>query len=309
VHYTKYSLDNEGTLPSSPDRTVPIFSVDSGLFYEKETTLFGDSMLQTLEPRIYYLNVDEENQSKIPVFDTGLYDFSTSALFRENRFSGQDRIGDANQLSVALTSRLLDSADGSEKLSATLGQIYYFSDRDVTLPGDTPDDDSSSPIIAELSYHPFRKLIASAQLHWDPEKSKTERQLYRMKYQPEDDKVINLAYRYRDKFLKQTDVSFLWPIDDSKRWHAVGHWNYSLKDDRTLDTFGGLEYESCCWKTRLVARRWVNSVDSDYDTAVFFELELKGLGSIGDDVTSFLKTGILGYDRHINDEDDDTYYY
>ena len=309
VHYTKYSLDNEGTLPSSPDRTVPIFSVDSGLFYEKETTLFGDSMLQTLEPRIYYLNVDEEDQSKIPVFDTGLYDFSTSALFRENRFSGQDRIGDANQLSVALTSRLLDSADGSEKLSATLGQIYYFSDRDVTLPGDTPDDDSSSPIIAELSYHPFRKLIASAQLHWDPEKSKTERQLYRMKYQPEDDKIINLAYRYRDKFLKQTDVSFLWPIDDSKRWHAVGHWNYSLKDDRTLDTFGGLEYESCCWKTRLVARRWVNSVDSDYDTAVFFELELKGLGSIGDDVTSFLKTGILGYDRHINDEDDDTYYY
>jgi len=309
VHYTKYSLDNEGTLPSSPDRSVPIFSVDSGLFYEKDTTLFGQSMLQTLEPRIYYLKVAEKNQTRIPVFDSSLYDFSSSFLFRENRYSGLDRIGDTNQASVALTSRLLDNSDGSEKVSATLGQIYYFSDRDVTLPGETPDDDSSSPIIAELSYHPYRELIASAQLHWDPERSKTERQLYRMKYQPEDDKIINLAYRYREDFLKQTDVSFLWPLDERKRWHAIVRWNYSLEHDQTLDAFGGLEYESCCWKTRFVARRWVNDVNSDYDTGIFFELELKGLGSFGDDITSFLETGILGYDRHINEKDDDTYYY
>ena len=188
-----------------------------------------------------------------------------------------------------------------------MGQIYYFSDRDVTLPGELPDTDDVSPIITELSYRPYRELVASAQLHWDPEESKTERQLYRIKYQPEDDKILNLAYRFRDGFIKQTDVSVLWPLD--KRWHAVGRWNYSLRDDKTLDTFGGIEYESCCWKTRFVARRWVNDVDSDYDTGVFLELELKGLGSIGDDITGFLETGILGYDRYIDDDDNDTYYY
>jgi len=317
VHYTNYSLDNEGTLPSSPDRTVPIFSLDSGLIYEKETTLLGKNMLQTLEPRFYYLNVDEEKQDDIPVFDSGLYDFGSSALFRENRFSGLDRIGDTNQLSVAVTSRLLDAGDGSEKLSATVGQIYYFSDRDVTLPGGTPDEDDVSPIIAELNYRPYRELSAGAQIQWDPEENNTDRMVYRVKYQPENDKIINLAYRFRDTntqdpdnvALKQTDISFLWPIGEQKRWHALGRWNYSLRDDKTLDTFAGVEYESCCWKTRFVARRWVHDVNSSYDTGVFFELEFKGLGSFGDDVTSFLETGILGYDRHINDEDDDTYYY
>ncbi len=309
VHYTHYSLDNQGTLPSSPDRSIPIFSIDSGLFYEKDTTLFGKSMLQTLEPRFYYLHADEENQNNIPIFDTSLLDFNSSSLFSENRFSGIDRIGDANQLSVGVTTRLLDAADGTEKVSATLGQIYYFSDRDVTLPGEAPDTDDVSPIIAELNYRPYRELVASAQLHWDPEESKTERQLYRVKYQPEDDKILNVAYRYRDKLLKQTDVSALWPLDKNKRWHAIGRWNYSIKDSKTLDTFGGIEYESCCWKTRVVARRWVTDVDSDYDTGIFFELELKGLGSFGDDITSFLETGILGYDRHIKENDDDTYYY
>lgn len=316
VHYTTYSLDNQGALPSSPDRTVPIFSVDSGLFYEKESSLLGKSMLQTLEPRIYYLYVDEEKQDDIPNFDSGIFDFGTSALFRENRFSGGDRIGDANQVSVAVTSRFLDTNDGSEKLSATLGQIYYFDDRDVTLPGDAPDTDDVSPIIAELRYQPYRELAASAMLHWDPEENNTDRTVYSLKYQPEDDKIINLAYRYRDSLttqdsvaLEQTDLSFLWPLGKQKRWHLLGKWNYSLKDDKTLDTFGGIEYESCCWKTRFVARRWVQSVDSEFDTGVFFEIEFKGLGSVGDDVTGFLETGILGYDRYISEDDDDTYYY
>ena len=309
VHYTHYDLDNEGTLSSSQSRTVPIFSLDSGLFYEKETTLFGNSMTQTLEPRFYYLNVKEENQNTIPVFDTGELDFGSSALFRENRYNGIDRIGDANQLSAAVTTRFIDSDDGSEKISATLGQIYYFSDRDVTLPGEAKDTDDVSPIVAELTYRPTSELIGSAQYHWDPEESKTERQLYRVKYQPEDDKILNMSYRFRDKYLKQTDVSFLWPLDKRRRWHALGRWNYSLRDDKTLDTFGGVEYESCCWKTRFVARRWVNDVNSDYDTGVFFEIEFKGLGSVGNDVTSFLETGILGYDRHIDEEDDDTNYY
>ena len=315
VHYTKYSLRNAGTLPTSPTRSVPIFSIDSGLFYERNTSLFGKSVLQTLEPRIYYLNVAERKQTNIPVFDTSLFDFNASSLFRENRYSGQDRIGDTNQVSVGITSRFLDNDSGAELLGLTFGQIYYFSDRDVSLPGNRPDDDSSSPIIAELRYRPYQKLVASALMHWDPETGSTERAVYRLKYQPTDNRIINLSYRLReDQFnknnsLKQTDASFLWPISKDKRWHAVGRWNYSLRHDKTLDTLAGIEYESCCWKTRVVARRWVRDINSDYDTGIFFELELKGLGSIGDDITSFLQTGILGYDRYASDKDDDSYYY
>jgi len=309
VHYTRYSLDNEGALPSSPNRTIPIISLDSGLFYERNSSLLGQSMLQTLEPRIYYLRVPEKNQVNIPIFDTGIYDYNSSSLFRENRFSGLDRIGDTNQVSVGITSRFLDPDTGTEKLGLTFGQIYYFSDRDVTLPGGKRDNDSSSPIIAELSYRPYDKLLASALVHWDPETSKTERTIYRLKYQPDDHRILNLAYRYRKDSLKQTDVSTLWPITNDNRWHAVGRWNHSLRHKKTLDILAGVEYESCCWKTRVVARRWLNDINGSHDTGVFFEIELKGLGSIGDDVTSFLETGILGYDRHIKDEDDDTYYY
>ena len=283
-------------------------SIDSGLFYERETQLLGSSMLQTLEPRIYYLYVDEEKQTDIPIFDTGLYDYSSSSLFRENRFSGPDRINDANQVSLAVTSRFLDHATGEEKLGLTFGQIYYFADRDVVLPGDKPEEDSSSAIIGEIRFRPYDSLVASALHHWNPNNTKTERASYRLKYQPDDDRILNLAYRYREDEEKQTDISFLWPLG-SPRWHGIGRWNYSLRDSKTLVTFGGLEYESCCWKTRFVARRWVNDVDSNYDTGVFFELELKGLGSIGNDVTGFLEKGILGYDRYIKDNDDDTYYY
>jgi LPS-assembly protein len=308
VHYTHYSLDDQGNLPSSPTRTVPMFSVDSGMFYERPTQLLGSSMTQTLEPRLYYLFVDEEKQTDIPIFDTGLYDYSSSSLFRENRFSGQDRINDANQVSLAVTSRFLDQNTGEEKLGLTFGQIFYFADRDVVLPGDQPEEDSTSAIIGEIRYRPHDAFVASALHHWNPNNTKTERAFYRLKYQPDDDKILNLAYRYREDELKQSDISFLWPLG-SPRWHGIGRWNYSIRDSRTLDTFGGIEYESCCWKTRFVARRWVNDVDRNYDTGVFFELELKGLGSIGNDITSFLETGILGYDRYIDDNDDDKYYY
>ncbi len=308
IRHTTYSLNNQGARPSSPDRSVPILSIDSGLFYHRSTELSGKSMRQTLEPRFYYLKIPERRQAQIPIFDTGLFDYNSSTLFSENRFSGIDRIGDTEQVSVGITSRFVEQFGGAEKLAMTLGQIYYFSDRDVTLPNDSPDTDDSSPIIGEIRYRPYDRFLAGALLHWDPETGKTERTVYRMKYQPADNKIINLAYRHRMDYLRQTDVSFLWPLDRANRWRGIGRWNYSLKHNQTLDTFVGVEYEGCCWKTRLLARRWVNGVKDDLDTDVFFEVELKGLGSIGDDVSNFLQTGLPGYNHHNDEHDDRTHY-
>lgn len=298
VRYTSYSLDNQGNGPSDVRRSMPILSIDGGLFYDRLIELSGKSMLQTLEPRVYYLNVPERRQARIPIFDTGRFDLNSSTLFSENRFNGIDRIGDTQQISVGISSRFIEPSGGTEKLAMTLGQIYYFDDRDVTLPNESPDTDDSSPVLGEIRYRPDDRLLAGALLHWDPETGKTGRSVYRMKYQPADKQIINLAYRHRMGYLRQADFSFLWPLDRANRWHGIGRWNYSLKHNQTLDAFVGVEYEGCCWKTRLVARRWVNGVEDSFDTNVFFEVELKGLGSIGDDISDFLQTGIPGYNHY-----------
>ncbi len=289
VRHTAYSLHNHAGGPSSPDRSVPILSVDSGLFYERFVKLFDQSMLQTLEPRFYYLRIPERRQSQIPVFDTGRLDYNSSALFSENRFSGIDRIGDTEQVSVGITSRFTEQSSGREKLTMTLGQIYYFRDRNVTLPGDLSDTDNSSPLIGEVRYRPHRRFMADALLHWRPETGETERAIYRLKYQPADNRVVNLAYRHRMDRLRQTSLSFFWPLDRVNRWHGLWRWNYSIKYNRTLDALIGVEYEGCCWKTRLAARRRANGTEDDFDTSVFFEIELKGLGSIGDETRNLLQ--------------------
>jgi len=151
VRYTQYNLDNQTSgLPDSPDRITPIASFDSGLFFDRSTSLLGKGMLQTLEPRAFYLYVPEKDQTDLPIFDTNLRDFNFSQMFEDNRFGGADRMGDANQLTLAATSRLLDPATGTQFASFSLGEIFYFRDREVTLPGAVAEEQSSSNIVAEL---------------------------------------------------------------------------------------------------------------------------------------------------------------
>ncbi|GMQ96685.1 MAG: hypothetical protein BMS9Abin15_0360 [Gammaproteobacteria bacterium] len=297
ARYTRYKLDNPLPLAeNSIDRTLPVFSLDGGLFFERDTNWFGNSMVQTLEPRAYYLRIPERSQSKIPVFDTGLSDFRESFLFRENRFSGIDRINDANQLSLGVTSRVLKADTGDEWLSLTFGQIYYFRDQKVTLPGDLPENTDTSPIIMEASLRPSRNWNTTAGLQWDPDSGNTQKSTLSLHYQPEKDRILNASYRYRRDTLEQTDLSVLWPI--TKQWHFAGRWNYSLRDSETFEAFAGLEYQSCCWATRIVGRSYINQVGGNRNNAIFIELELKGLGSIGNKVENFLEKGILGYERY-----------
>jgi LPS-assembly protein len=296
AHYTSYDLEDQGSgNPNTPDRNLYTASLDTGLFLEREDNLFGTAVTQTLEPRLFYLYTPRENQDDLPVFDTSEYDLSFDSLFRENRFNGPDRVGDANQLTAALTSRTLDTASGEELLRASIGQTFYFEDREVQLPGVVDVDQSSSAIIAEIAARLSNHWRTRATAQWDPHAGgeHTRQGALHLYYRGDEGGLFNLAHRYRADLLDQSDLSFRWPI--SSRLHAVGRWNYSWHKSRNLENFVGFEYDSCCWILRTVARHYVNNTDSDSNTAFFVQLELKGLTSLGRDIDSFLENGILGY--------------
>jgi len=273
--------------------STPIFSLDSGLILERPFA--GSSRLvQTLEPRAFYLNVPADpSQNLIPRFDTREMDFTFASLFMEDRFVGPDRLGDANQLGLAVTSRLLDRESGRSLLSGSLGQIRYFDDREVQLGTSPTVEQPRSELAAELQVSPSDSLSARTTMLWDPEDRQTTRSAIQFQYRPEPRTVLNLGYRNRRDRLDQADVSFAWPLTDRVRF--FGRWNHSLEDDETLDRFAGLEYESCCWAVRFTSRRHIFNRDGDVDRSFMIQLELKGMGGVGQTVDSFLEEEIMGY--------------
>jgi len=293
VRYTQYELDNT-TGPTSIERSLPIFSLDGGLYADRYFKWRGKPYLQTLEPRLYYLNVSREDQSNIPIFDTSLLDFDTNQLFRENRFSGADRQGDANQITLALTTRFISESTGIEKFSATLGQIVYFENRLVTLPGGTAQISKNSDAVAEFTWRPTTYQLLRLSTQWDPQSTRTRVTLLGYQYKPNKRHLINVAYRFRENSIEQTDFSTRWKI--ARNWNFVGRWNYSIRDKTTVEGLAGLEYSSCCWALRLVARNYIRGINAEKENSIQLQIVLKGLSRIGDNIGTLLKQSIDGYD-------------
>ncbi|MDQ1363942.1 MAG: LPS-assembly protein [Pseudomonadota bacterium] len=291
--YTQYSLKNGDDTPLELDaRQITVTSLDSGLFFERE---FDLGFVQTLEPRLFYLNIPYEDQSAIPLFDTGNLDFSFSQLFRENRFNGIDRIGDTRQLTTAITSRLLDRENGDEFLSISAGQIFYDFDRRVTL-DNTAIADTRSDILAEASAHIGDWRLRNT-VQWDGITHEGERRNLLVQYRSDNRHIFNIGYRYLregdTETLEQTDLALVWPL--SKRYTLLSRWNYSITEESDIDMLTGVEYESCCWAMRLLARRFLQD-DNSHDSSVMLQLIFKGLGSAGDKKASqILESAILGY--------------
>lgn len=291
--HTQYQLqDNPGG--NNLIRSLPLGSLDGGLFFERELSLANTPYLQTLEPRLYYLHVPYRDQSALPLFDTTLSDFSFSQMFRDNRFNGVDRQGDARQLTIALTSRFIDSAGGNEHFSAAIGQIHYFQDREVTLlPADSAEATRSSDLIGELSASPSRSLNLSVTEQWNPHEEQTERLGARLRYSPDERRVLGLSYRYhRATLQRQADTVLLWPL--TRQWRFTGRWQYDLENEKSLDAIGGLEYESCCWIGRIISRASRTTIDEELNHSVMVNLELKGLATVGKRLEDTLGRGILG---------------
>ena len=322
---TQYELDTlgPGQLKGSPSRTLPITSVDTGLFFERPNGS-RDQRRLTLEPRIMYLDVPYRAQDQLPVFDTAIPDLNPVQLFRTNRYVGADRVSDANQMSFGLTSRLLDAQSGRQFIAGTFGQTYYFEIPRVTLPGEAPLTSGRSDFVAQLSLAAFQDWSADAGVQWDPQNQRSERSTINVQYKPAPNALINLAYRY-ERFTTTTELvpetingteqlvptqvqqgydqvefSAAWPIKRS--WEVYAKEVYSLRDPQQphgqeLERFIGFEYRACCWRVRLGARRYVNSHDpnASQTTGVWLQLELAGLAGVGSASDSFLREEIRGY--------------
>ena len=293
VRYTQYELENT-TGVKSIERNLPIASLDGGLYLDRYFSWRGKPYLQTLEPRLYYLYVPYEAQNNIPIFDSSLLDFDTNQLFRENRFSGADRQGDARQVTLALTTRFISESTGAEKFSATLGQIYYFEDRRVTLPGGSTQIGNNSDAVAELAWRPTAYQLLKLSTQWDLDSTRTKVTLFGYQYKSDNRHLINIAYRFRENNIEQTDFSTRWRL--SRKLNFVGRWNYSIRDNTTVEGLAGIEYNSCCWAMRLIARSYIRDINAAKENSIQLQIVLKGLSRIGDNIGNLLRQSITGYE-------------
>ena len=299
LHSTRYTLDRQAAgTPAKLTRSVPILSLDSSVTFERDLDWQGKALTQTLEPRLYYLYAPVRDQSLIPVFDTGLADFNFAQIFGENRYGGGDRIGDANQVTAMLTSRLLDPESGAEILRAAFGQRFYFSTQNVglpataTAPAEVLRTDRQTDFLASLSGRILPKTYADVGIQYNPRESRMERLNLGGRYQPAIGQVLNAGYRYTRDQLAQIDISGQWPVFGG--WHAVGRFNYSTKDRRMIESVAGLEYDGGCWVGRVVLQRLATQTQTS-NTALFFQLELNGFAKVGSNPLDILRRNVPGY--------------
>ncbi|MCO5093660.1 MAG: LPS assembly protein LptD [Chiayiivirga sp.] len=305
MRHTQYRLGDSylpGFSDRSPSRTTPIFSLDTGLVFERRADLFGTRTLQTLEPRLYYLNVPYREQDALPIFDTQELGFSWGQLFRPNRFSGADRQSDANQATLAVSTRFFEEDSGRERLSASLGQIRYFEAQRVQMPGVPGIDRAGSAFVADVELQLDDRWSVAVSQHWDPSRELSDLSTLRTQYRFGGQGVVNFAYRFRrdagmatqDRVtLEQFDASTLVPLNE--RWRFVARWNYSLLESTTLEAFAGVEWENCCLATRVLVRRYIRNFEGEVNTSLYVELELKGLSTLGRKSEELLERAILGY--------------
>lgn len=303
-NHTRYNLksDDLNQFDDDASRSLPIASFDTGLFFERELNIGKGNFLQTLEPRAFYLYIPERDQSDIPDFDTSLSTFNMIRLFSYDRFIGGDRIGDANQLSLAVTSRIINQETGDENLRLTLGQIRYFDDRNVTLPNGNEDSEPDSDMIAEAVAFINDEWSVSGEIQWDPGETQSNMSSVGLRYRGDEGGIFNISHRYRRdgaditrlEGLEQVDISAQMPV--AERWQLFGRWYRSIDQGRTLEALAGVQYDSCCWATRLAIRNYVNDAfDDDRNLAIYFQVELKGLGAFGKKSDSLLESSIRGY--------------
>lgn len=294
--------DATGNPADIENRNVPVYSLDTGLYFDRK---HSENTTQTLEPRLFYLKVPAEDQDAYPLFDTTELDFSFAQLFRDNRFSGVDRVADANQLTAAVTTRFINDKTGDETFSASIGQIHYFDDREVTLQetvGDTLTE-KKSDLAGELGTQ-FGDWSANLAVQWDQQRDETDKGNVFLHYKADNRHIFNIGYRFRrdqsatyNPLLntEQSDISFRMPIGGG--WSVLSRWNYDLTNEKSLETIGGLEYDSCCWTFRLISSGHVKLNDDNdevFDRAILFSLILKGLGSAGP-ANKELENAILGF--------------
>jgi LPS-assembly protein len=296
LNASKYQLDS-GVNPGGPTsltRSLPTFSLDSGLVFERDSSLFGKAVTQTLEPRLFYVRTPYKDQSQFPNFDSAEATFSFAQLFNENRFIGSDRIADANQVTAALVSRYIES-NGAERLRLAFGQRFYFTDQRVVLDPTAPVNQGRSDLLLAASGRVSETWTFDSAVQYNESSHSMYSSNLGLQWTPAAKQVINAEYRFQRDSFKNVDVSSQWPL--SLRWYGVGRISYSLQDRKVLESLIGLEYKADCWVFRMGAQRFVTASQTT-STPIFFQLELNGLSKLGfgNPLESFNKS-IPGYTR------------
>jgi LPS-assembly protein len=302
VHARHYALDHPAGGVSTTSVTLPVASVDAGLIFERSDTAFGQAFVQTLEPRAFYTYIPYRDQSAVPNFDSALDDFNFGQLFTENRYLGNDRVGDANQLTLAVTSRFLDAGTGAERLRLSVGQRLYFADQQVTL-NEPARSASTSDVLLGVEGRLSDAWSVAALMQFNLDSANTERLNVGARYTPAPGSVINASYRYTRSLsdpaggtasLKQFDLATQWPVGDN--WSLLARWNYSLLDGKTLEGVAGVEYNGGCWVLRLVGQRLTTTTQTT-TTSVFAQIELNGLARFGTSPLELLRRTVPGYQK------------
>ena len=301
AHLRQYDLNEiRPDVPNTLNYAIPITSLDGSLTFERDWDVAGRNFVQTLEPRAFYVYVPYKNQNQAPVFDTALDDFNFGQLFSVNRYIGNDRIADANQLTLALSSRIIDSESGAERLRVAIGERFYFEDQRVVLT-ESPRSAATSDFLlgVEGRLSDAWSMIGLWQYNFDS--SLTERFTGGIRYTPSPGRAISVSYTYDTQYvdpvtlqskLNQFDISGQWPIN--LNWTVLGRWNYSLEDHKTLEGVAGVEYNAGCWVLRLVGQRLTTTTQTTTNS-VYLQIELNGLARIGTSPLDLLRRSVPGY--------------
>ena len=311
LHATTYKFDApivDGA--TSASRAVPTFSLDSGLQFERQASLFGRNFTQTLEPRAFYVRTPYRDQSRLPNYDSGANDFNFATVFTENAFVGNDRISDANLLTLGVTSRLLNPDTGAEAVRVGVAQRLRFSDQKVTLPGGLPVTDRISDLLFGTSINWVPEWTFDTTIQYNPKIGQSERSTFGARYSPSNYRVVSAAVRRQRNVSSSLDVGWQWPINDlwgdkgkdlgagngqgGGRLYGVGRLNYSFKDKKLVDAIVGLEYDGCCWIGRVVLQRSQSGIATS-NTRILFQLELVGFSRLGVNPLDALKANIPRY--------------
>ena len=312
LHATKYQFDSPlSNGLREVNRTLPTFSLDGGLLFERDTHLFGRAVTQTLEPRAFYVNTPYRNQSALPLYDTSANDFNFASAYLENPFSGSDRIADNSLLTLGLTSRFLDPSNGAELARFAIAQRVRFKDQLVTLPGVAAATDRFSDVLlgATVNVSPTWSFDTTQQYNSDT--ARVVRSTIGARYSPSNYRVFNIAYRLQKGSSEQIDLGWQWPLNDlwgdkgqdlgagrglgEGRWYSVGRMNYSMTDKKLVDSVLGFEYDAGCWVGRVVVENLARS-DATSNKRALFQLELIGFARLGASGTlSTLKNNIPRY--------------
>ena len=320
--HRNYNLDGTiADLRKKAKINTVLASLDMGMSFQRDTSLWLHQFRQTLEPRLYFLYSEKDSQDDLPNFDSVITTPSYQSLFRQSRYVGYDRIGDAKQMALGVTTRYIDKLKGRELLSLSAGQIFYMEDRVVNganFSGNNPSNDTSPLFIGINAQTNHLWLRASYEIN--TVQNHSNRGSVALRYINNHGAIFNFTYSMVDRLQQrtlrnreETDVSFKWPLGKSKAWNVLGRWNYGWDDGQTIESLFGIEYNDCCWTTRVVFRRHLKRpriiglsnlapdsaktflIDRRADSGIYFEFQLKGLASLGGRLDNWLNTSIPGY--------------